>query len=217
MHTDAHPVKNNQQPPISFWHAKEGTLKKSTKCCAKLSSILFQVGYTLCLSPPAFISTSTSLCLHHPQSCNAPASWSAGLRVKQRWWLDSGWLQKNYYKNVVWCVCVFVCVSAVLCPFPIQPTPSFTRISCIFTVHPDIMESVRLWNLHKKMYIHKFHYKKVSNIRVLTKPRVLWVRDLRESTWIIASWLHDLVYVWMSHIHMFYKASVSAQFTELHI
>lgn len=31
MHTDAHPVKNNQQPPISFWHAKEGTLKKKKK------------------------------------------------------------------------------------------------------------------------------------------------------------------------------------------
>lgn len=56
-HINAHPVKNNQQPPISFWHAKEGTLKKSTKCCAKLSSILFQVGYTVHYGCP-LISTS---------------------------------------------------------------------------------------------------------------------------------------------------------------
>ncbi len=194
-------MKNNQQPPISFWHAKEGTLKKSTKCCAKLSSILFQVGYTLCLSPPAFISTSTSLCLHHPQSCNALASWSAGLRVKQRWWLDSGWLKKkkNYYKNVVECVCVCVCKR---CAVPFS-NPTNTRIH---THKLHIYCSS--WYYGKcspaksanEMRVHKFHYKKVSNIRVLYKTQGIMGKGLRESTWIIPSWLEGTVYVWVTQM-----------------
>lgn len=188
MHTDAHPVKNNQQPPISFWHAKEGTLKKSTKCCAKLSSILFQVGYTLCLSPPAFISTSTSLCLHHPQSCSALASWSAGLRVRQRWWLDSGWLQKKKKKLLQECSCVCVCLRK-RCAVPFSNSTNTLihthklHIYCSSWYDGKCLP-VKTAN---EMYIHKFHYKKVSNIRVLTKRRV------QESTWIITSWLKGLV------------------------
>ena len=70
----------------------------------------------------------------------------------------------------------------------------------------------------KEMYIQKFHYKKVSNIRVLTKCRVLWVRGCER---IPGSSLHDLEVWCMCVFHrcfyVLHSLSQAAQFTELNI
>jgi len=118
-------------------------------------------------------------CLHlhiYISTTHSPAKLSPVDLPAFEWSSADGWtadgceklLQECSY--MVMCVCVCVWGSAALRPFPIQPTPPFTRISCIFTVHPDIMESVCLWNLLIKMYTHNFHCKKVSNLRALHKP-----------------------------------------------
>lgn len=65
MHTDAHPVKNNQQPPISFWHAKEGTLKKKHKMLRQIVLHTFSSGiYTMPL--PSCLHLHISIALSPP-------------------------------------------------------------------------------------------------------------------------------------------------------
>lgn len=93
-------MKNNQQPPISFWHAKEGTLGKKKKA---------QNAAPNC--PPYFFKWDI-LCLHHPQSCALLASWSSGLCRKQRRKLDVRQLQQNYKNVLAMYMYEYVCASS---------------------------------------------------------------------------------------------------------
>lgn len=133
----------------------------------------FHLHISIALSPPPTVLNRSRKLICWP-SCEAALI--AGQRMAA----------KNYYKNVGVRVRVYVLVgvSDVLCPFPIQPTPSFTLINCIFTVHRDIMESVCLWKFQMKMYIHKFHYKK---FQTCTQNTGYFGYGAGESTWIITS------------------------------
>ena len=113
MHTDAHPVKNNQQPPISFWHAKEGTLKKKKRkkkaqnAAPNCPPYFFKwdIHYASPLppsSPHLHRSVSTT---HSPARSRQLIHWppsEAALMAGQRMVAKKKLLQE--------CVCMFVCV-----------------------------------------------------------------------------------------------------------
>lgn len=144
MHTDAHLVKNNQQPPISFWHPKEGTLKKKKKKHKMLrqivlhtfSSGIYTMPFPSCLHlhiyiaqslPPTVLQCSCQL-ICWPSS---EAALMAGQRMAA----------KNYYKIVVVCV-YFKCALSQF-----SQSPHSHAWAVYLLLNPNIMESVHLWNL----------------------------------------------------------------------
>lgn len=148
--------------------------------------------YTALSPPPTVLQRSRQL-ICWPSSETAPI---AGQRMAAK---------TNSYKNVAVCVCLS---AEVLCPFfPIQPTPSFKHMSCIFTVHPDIMESVCLWNLQMKCTCIS------STLRGFQTSESLQNAGCKR---VPGSSLHDLNAWCHRCFYVLYTLSQSAQFTEFY-
>lgn len=99
-HINAHPVKNNQQPPISFWHAKEGTLEKKKK--KKMHKMLRQIVLHTFSSGIYYASTTHSPAHFSPVDLAAFVGSSA-----ESWTSDSC----SKTTRTCWlCICMNMCV-----------------------------------------------------------------------------------------------------------
>lgn len=130
----------------------------------------------IALSPPPTVLQRSCQLICWPSS---EAALMAGQRMAA---------EKNYYKNVVLCV---VCV----CVWKRCAVPFSNSTNTLIHTH----------KLH--IYCSSWYYGKclpvksaneISNIRVLTKRRVLWVRGLREST-VPGSSVYIVLWMWSSN------------------